>query len=60
MAPIDVRKAAWAELAKHLDMTKLAAMEREVAFDEVIGVAPQFLEGKIRGRIVVPVAPDLS
>ena len=59
MVPKPIRQAAWAELATHLDMEKLETMIKKVEFDEVIDVAPQFLEGKIRGRIVVPVSPEL-
>lgn len=60
MVPRPEREAAWARLATDLDMSKLEAMMAEVAFDKVIETAPQFLEGKVRGRIVVPVAPDLG
>jgi acrylyl-CoA reductase (NADPH) len=60
MVPRPEREAAWARLATDLDMSKLEAMMAEVAFDKVIETAPQFLEGKVRGRIVVPVSPDLG
>lgn len=60
LVPRPEREAAWARLATDLDMSKLEAMMAEVAFDKVIETAPQFLEGKVRGRIVVPVAPDLG
>jgi acrylyl-CoA reductase (NADPH) len=60
MVPRPEREAAWARLVTDLDMSKLEAMMAEVAFDKVIETAPQFLEGKVRGRIVVPVSPDLG
>ncbi len=60
MRPVEQRKAAWERLATDLDMSKLEAMTREVAFDEVIRIAPEFLSGKVRGRIVVPVDTSLS
>ncbi|MPQ93086.1 MDR family oxidoreductase [Thioclava sp. JE_KL1] len=60
MCPVSDRVEAWRRLAADLDMDKLAAMETEVALEDVIATAPKFLEGKIRGRIVVPVAPELG
>ena len=53
MCPIGRRKEAWKTLAAELDRQKLAAMTREIGLDEVIGVAPDILAGKVRGRIVV-------
>jgi acrylyl-CoA reductase (NADPH) len=60
MCPKAERIDAWAHLAGELDFAKLNAMTEEVAFSDVTSVAPRFLEGGIRGRIVVPVAPDLA
>ncbi|WP_119307311.1 MDR family oxidoreductase [Cohaesibacter haloalkalitolerans] len=60
MAPKAARQAAWAALAQYLDKAKLEAMTTEVSLDEVIGIAPKFLEGQVRGRLVVPVAPELG
>nr|WP_287258919.1 MDR family oxidoreductase [Thioclava sp.] len=60
MCPLEDRVEAWRRLAADLDMDKLAAMEMEVALEDVIATAPKFLEGKVRGRIVVPVAPELG
>lgn len=51
------RIEAWNRLARDLDMKKLEAMVTEIALDDVVGIAPKFLEGQVRGRIVVPVAP---
>ena len=59
MCPKPERVAAWERLAQDLDMGKLADMETEVAFDQVIDAAPQFLEGKVRGRVIVPINTDL-
>ena len=53
MCPLPRRKEAWKTLAAELDRQKLAAMTREIGLDEVIGVAPDILAGKVRGRIVV-------
>ncbi|MAQ38616.1 MULTISPECIES: MDR family oxidoreductase [Thioclava] len=60
MCPLKDRVEAWRRLAADLDMDKLAAIETEVALEDVIATAPKFLDGKVRGRIVVPVAPDLG
>lgn len=56
MAPKARRMAAWSLLAKELDMSKLDAMTTEVPLNQVIETAPKFLEGQIRGRIIVPVS----
>lgn len=60
MRPTSERIEAWDRLASDLDMEKLESMTREVAFEDVIAIAPDFLAGKVRGRIVVPVDPSLS
>lgn len=60
MCPLTERIEAWNRLALELDHGKLAAMVTEVPLDRVIETAPRFLDGKVRGRIVVPVAPDLG
>lgn len=59
MCPRPERWTAWQRLATELDQHKLDAMITEIAFDKVVETAPQFLEGKVRGRIVVPVSPEL-
>lgn len=60
MCPKEERIKAWKTLAQELDTAKLDALSVEVPFADVIDVAPKFLEGKVRGRIVVPVAPELA
>lgn len=60
MVPGPIRRAAWAALAAELDMAKLDALTVEVPFDQVIDTAPKFLSGQVRGRVVVPVAPELE
>lgn len=60
MVAKDVRQDAWDRLSKDLDMNKLDSMATEVPFEEVIEKAPLFLDGQVRGRIVVPVAPELG
>lgn len=60
MCPRGERIAAWDRLASDLDLAKLDSMTTELAFGDVIEAAPRFLEGQVRGRIVVPVAPELG
>jgi len=56
MCPKADRLEAWSRLAQDLDLGKLEEMITELSFDKVIETAPQFLDGAVRGRIVVPVA----
>jgi acrylyl-CoA reductase (NADPH) len=58
MAPVHLRQQAWQRLALDLDMTKLEAMTREIGLSQVIAVAAELLQGKVRGRVVVDVARD--
>lgn len=60
MCPRADRIAAWRQLARDLNMEKLAQMEVEVGIDKVVETAPDFMAGKVRGRIIVPIAPDLA
>lgn len=54
-APRARRLEAWARLARDLDLAKLAEMTTEISLGDAIGEARGFLEGKVRGRIVVDV-----
>lgn len=56
MCPKPDRLEAWSRLARDLDMDKLETMMTTLPFSEVIETAPKFLEGAVRGRIVVPIA----
>lgn len=49
------RREAWSRLARDLPAGKLEAMTREVGLSDVIELAPQILDGRVRGRIVVDV-----
>ena len=53
MSPIPMRKAAYAQLARDLDMDTLEAMTRHIGFDDLIEAGHQIVEGKVRGRLVV-------
>jgi acrylyl-CoA reductase (NADPH) len=56
MCPIERRRDAWKRLETDLSRQKLAAMTREIGLSDVLDVAPEILEGKVRGRIVVKIA----
>ena len=56
LCPKPERERAWDRLSRELDLARLEAMTTEIPIDRVIQTAPEFLEGKVRGRIVVPVA----
>jgi len=60
MCPKPERVAAWSRLATDLDMRKLESMVAEVPMEDVIETAPRFLKGDVRGRVIIPVSPDLS
>lgn len=47
------REHAWARIVRDMPMDKLDAMTQVIRLDEVIDTAPRFLEGRVRGRIVV-------
>ena len=55
MAPLDIRQEAWERLARDIDIARLDAISHEIALSEVVALAPQLLEGKVRGRVVVDV-----
>ncbi|AHG65672.1 acrylyl-CoA reductase (NADPH) [Advenella mimigardefordensis] len=54
--PVPQRQEAWDRLSKELDPAKLALIgSRTVGLSDVIPLASQILDGKVRGRIVVDV-----
>lgn len=55
MAPGALRAAAWQRLAADLDDEVFAAVATEVGLEAAIGLAPDVLAGKIKGRILVNV-----
>lgn len=57
MTPMAEREAAWARLARELDLERLDALTSEIGLAEVPAVAPRFLEGRVEGRIVVRLEP---
>ncbi|NRT54820.1 acrylyl-CoA reductase (NADPH) [Sphaerotilus uruguayifluvii] len=53
MAPIEARQQAWARLSSDLDPALLERLLREIALDEAVALAPELLDGRVRGRLVV-------
>ena len=56
MCPQPERRAAWARLARDLDLGKLDAMTTGIGLGDAIAAAPEILAGRVRGRLVVDVA----
>ena len=55
MAPMALRTAAWARLARDLDLAKLESITREIALADAVQAGADILAGRIRGRVVVNV-----
>ncbi|MDR2324703.1 MAG: oxidoreductase [Acidovorax sp.] len=55
MRPRADRIAAWERLARDLDLDKLATISQELPLSQVIPLAAELLQGRVRGRIVVDV-----
>ena len=55
MAPKAKRMEAWSRLAQDLDIAKLKAMTDVHPLSDVLELAPQIVEGKVRGRVVFAV-----
>jgi acrylyl-CoA reductase (NADPH) len=55
MAPSGPRLAAWARLARDMDLERLETMITEIGLSDVNGVAPDVLAGKVTGRVLVDV-----
>ena len=51
------RIAAWTRLAQDIDRDKLAALTTVIPLSDVIAKATEIMEGKVRGRTVVALAP---
>ncbi|CAN1721516.1 protein of unknown function [Hyphomicrobium sp. 1Nfss2.1] len=56
MAPKEKRVRAWNRLARDLDREKLAEMTVHRPLLDVVGLAPEILAGKVRGRVVLDVS----
>ena len=55
MAPIAKREAAWTQLARDLDRSKLASITQEIGLADALKAGPAILAGQVRGRLVVNV-----
>jgi acrylyl-CoA reductase (NADPH) len=55
MRPRADRIAAWDRLARDLDLDKLATISQALPLSQVIPLAAELLQGRVRGRIVVDV-----
>lgn len=53
MAPIALRRQAWALLDAEIDRAKLATMTRRISLAQALEIAPELLAGQVRGRVVV-------
>jgi acrylyl-CoA reductase (NADPH) len=60
MCPKADRLEAWARLARDFDLRHFAGLTEEVPLSGAIMAAERLLAGQVRGRIVVPVAPELD
>ena len=49
------RIEAWDRLARDLNLAQLDTITREIGLDDVIQVAGELLDGKVRGRVVVKI-----
>ena len=65
LCPLPQRRAAWDRLAQEMPKDKLAALTQKVPLEALSDLGPglgpglgkEILEGRIRGRIVVEIAP---
>jgi len=59
--PLSVRAQAWKRLATDLKPSKLELIApRTIKFDELPGAFVDYVEGKVTGRTVVAIAPELD
>ncbi|RDI95147.1 oxidoreductase [Meiothermus sp. QL-1] len=57
MCPREKRRLAWQRLARELPKALLEATVKTVTLDEVPALAQAILQGQVRGRVVVQLAP---
>lgn len=56
MCPMGDRREAWTRLARELDRDALDRLTQVVGLDDALRLAPEMLEGKVRGRTAVDVS----
>jgi acrylyl-CoA reductase (NADPH) len=57
MAPLAKRQRAWDRLARDLDLSLLESIIEEVPLQAAIAKAQQLMDGQVRGRVLVRIAP---
>jgi len=57
MCPMEVRKTAWKRLETDLDRLKIEQMTTEIGLSDVIAAGRRILDGQVRGRVAVRIAP---
>jgi len=57
LCPMPLRLAAWRRLDQDLDRALLASMTTHIPFEGALEAARDIVAGKVRGRIVVDIAP---
>ena len=57
MAPLAKRQRAWDRLARDLDLGLLESIIEEVPLQAAIAKAQQLMDGQVRGRVLVRIAP---
>ena len=57
MAPLVKRQRAWDRLARDLDLSLLESIIEEVPLQAAIAKAQQLMDGQVRGRVLVRIAP---
>ena len=57
MAPLVKRQRAWDRLARDLDLSLLESIIEEVPLQAAISKAQQLMDGQVRGRVLVRIAP---
>lgn len=58
MCPQEDRREAWRRLAQDLDPAVLEPMTEAISLDECASTAEKLLAGRVRGRVIVPIAGD--
>ena len=56
MAPMQLRERAWKRLSENININKLEEMTIDASLDQVEGLANEFLQGKVRGRVIVNIS----
>ena len=55
MAPLTLRRQAWARLASDMDLAKLDSLTQQIGLAEAVAAGSRILAGQVRGRLVVDV-----